>query len=434
MRLIKENTQSFESFHKSLQYFTKNTEAKGDLKLISFENHKNNNNVLEKYSFFVQNLFSFQKRIQQAKGLSEIHLLTSEFVKKVLHAKEVEIFLFNDSNRHLIPINKDANPVHINAINKVNKDGILDWIFESKKPTIVPELNSYTISGSKINQIVFPIYNSKGNYGVLSIYSPVGRVPEDSLENKSIQIVLGVIVPIIITMRQKNAINKLYQELQVYQSKIQNDFDIYAIGNLAEGILEEIGEPLQVILSLSDLIENDNDNVDKEITENIKKQVHKVNELTNRLTKFTAINKAKPTKVQSCNVNKLIKEFRNIINATLQNLGLECELDLEENIPPILSDPAEVKQILTSIFSLLKPVSRNGDAFVIQTKYLKEKVVVSVFSTENVEEFSKNSENVSVKLINELMKKNEGFAEFSTLPLKGTIIHLVFPLKRKLAL
>lgn len=436
MRLIKERTERYESFHKSLQYFTKNSEAKGDLKLLSFESHKSNQNQMEKYSFFVQSLSAFQKKVQHVQGLAEIHLFTQEFVKRVLQSKEVEIFLFTDSNRNLVPLNKNANPTHINSVNKALKDGILDWVFESRKPTIVPDLNAYTINGSKLNQMLFPIYDSREGYGVLSLYTSVSKVADDSLENNSIQIILGIIVPMIISLRQKHSINKLYQELQVYQSKVQNDFDVNAIGSMAEGLLEELGEPLQVILSLSEMIENDYPKVDKEITDSIKKQVSKVSELTNRLTKFAGLNKPKTQTSQSCNLNKIVKEFRNVINATLQNLSIDCELDLEENIPPILSNPNEIKQILTSVFSLLKASSQKGGAFIIQTKYIKERIVLSVFTTEQIEGLSADNDskvNVTVKLINELMKKNEGTTEFNSLPLKGTIIHLLFPLKRKLA-
>jgi len=170
--------------------------------------------------------------------------------------------------------------------------------------------------------------------------------------------------------------------------------------------------------------------------ENIKKQVGKVSELTNRLTKFAGLNKPKTQNSQSCNLNKIVKEFRNVINATLQNLGIDCELDLEDNIPPVLSNPNEIKQLLTSVFSLLKAASQKGGAFIIQTKYIKERIVLSVFTTEHIEGLAAEGDskfNVTVKLIHELMKKNEGSAEFNSLPLKGTIIHLLFPLKRKLA-
>jgi hypothetical protein len=437
MRLIKDRTLEYESFHKSLQYFSKSSEAKGDLKLLSFENHRSNENLLEKYSFFIQNLTSFQKKIRNAKNLIDIHATTQEFVKRILQTKEVEMFFFSDSNRHLIPVNKDVNPTHINSVNKTFTDGILDWVFESKKPTIIPDLNSYTINGSKINQLIFPIYDAQTRYGILSVYTSSIKVSDDSIENSSIQIILGIIVPIIISLRQKNSINKLYQELQVYQSKIQNDFDINTIGCMAEGIIEEIGTPLQVILSLSDLIENDHPQVDKEITEKIKKQVHKVSELTNRLTKFADLNKPANKNAQPCHLNKLVKEFRNVLNATLQNLGMECELDLEENIPPVLTDPNDIKQLLTSLFSLLKSATKRNGAFIIQTRYLKERVVLSVFTTEQIEGLNNESDTkstVTAKLIHELMKKNEGSAEFNSLPLKGTIIHLIFPLKRKLTL
>ena len=436
MRLIKEKTSEYESFHKSLQYFTKNSEAQGDLKLISFENHRNNSNLLEKYSFFVQNLYSFQSKIQSVESVKELNTHFQEFVKKIIFSKEVEIFLFNDSRRNLVPLNGTASQLHITAVNKAYKDGILDWIYETKKATIIPDLDKLTINGSKLNQIIFPIYDRKANYGLLSLLTPVSKVKEDSLENQSIQILLSMVIPMIITLRQKQSINKLYQELQVYQSKMNNDFDTYAIGELAEGILEEIGEPLQVILSYTNVVENEY-NVDSEVTDKIKQQIKKINELTKRLVKFSGLNKPQTQKSQPCEINKFVREFKNVSNATLNNLGLECELDLEENMPPVLSDPKDIKQILTSIFSIIKSDSKKGGAIVIQTKYIKERIVLSVFTTEQLSGFANTKEcnsNVTVKLIHELMKKNEGTAEFNSLPLKGSIIHLIFPMKRKLNL
>ncbi len=436
MRLIKEKTTEYESFHKSLQYFTKQSAARGDLKLISFENHRVNSNLLEKYSFFVQNVSSFQKRIQSIESVIELNSIFNEFVKRIIFSKEVEIFLFNDSRRNLIPLNTAATQTHIAAVNKAYKDGILDWIFETKKATIIPDLNLLTANGSKLNQIIFPIFDRKVNYGLLSILTPVTKVQDDSLENQSVQILLSMIIPMIINLRQKQSINKLYQELQVYQSKMKNDFDTYAIGELAQGILEEIGEPLQVILSYTNDIENEQ-TVESEVTDKIKQQVKKISDLAERLVKFSGLNKPQPQKSQPCDINKVLREFINVIKTTLDNLGLECELDLEENMPPVLSDPKDIKQMLTSIFSIIKSNSKKGGAIVIQTKYIKEKIVLSVFTTEQLAGFSNPEEynsNITVKLINELMKKNEGVVEFNSLPLKGTIIHLIFPMKRKLNL
>lgn len=434
MRLIKENTLKYESFHKSLQYFTKNSEATGDLRLISFESHKNNSHLLEKYSFFVQNLYSFQKKVQNIENVKDLCLLFQEFVKRMVFAKEVEIFLLNDEHRNLIPLNPSVSQAHLYAVNKTYKDGVLDWIFETKKPTIIPDLNSYTINGSKVNQIIFPVYDKKAIYGLLSIITPISKLQEDSLESQSIQLLLGIVMPLVMSLKQKQSINKLHQEVQIYQSKLNNDFDVYAVGELAQGLMEDIGDSLQVILSCVDEVE-ESKTTDQLITSRIKEHINKLSSATNRISKFAGINKSIAQKIEPCEINEVVRDFRNIINTTLNNCGLECELDLEENIPPVLTDPQEIKQMLTSIFSLIKSDSKKGGALVIQTKYIREKIVVSVFTTEQIVSLANSKDlgsNVTVKFITELMKKSEGTAEFNVLPLKGTIIHLIFPLKRQL--
>jgi len=332
-------------------------------------------------------------------------------------------------------LNQSVTQAHLFSINKGYRDGLLDWIFESKKPTIIPDLNSYTINGSKINQIIFPLYDKKLNYGVLSIITPVSRLQDDSLESQSIQLLLGIIVPLIISLKQKQSINKLHQELQVYQSKLNNDFDVYAVGELTQGILEDLGDPLQVILSCIEELEKDTVLSDKSITDSIKEQVNKISDFAQRLSKFAGINKAQTPKIQPCDVNKVIREFRNVIDTTLSNFGLECELDLEENIPTILSDPQDIKQILTNIFSIIKNDSKKGGAVVVQTKNIKDKIIISIFTTEQITgltDVNNSDASVTVKFVDELMKKSEGTAEFNSLPLKGTIIHLIFPMKRDL--
>jgi hypothetical protein len=436
MRLIKENTAEYESFHKSLQYFTKSSESKGELKLINFESHRGNANLIERYSFFTQNLAACQNRILSASNLIEINLVFQDFLKRIIMAKEAEIFFLTEGSQNIVPLNGQVNPAHHSAVVKAFKNGILDWIFETKKATILTDFNAPINSNTKLNQILFPLFDQKANYGLLSIATPVSKISENSLEYQAIQILLGITMPAIMNLKNKQTINKLYQEVQVYQSKINNDSDIYALGEMTEGILENILEPLQVILSYVDIIESE-ETVENEITSKIKDQVKKVSELTSRLGKYISLNKPSNKQHQSCDLNKIVKEFNVVVSSTMQNLGLDCDLDLEENIPPVLSDPNDIKQLFAGVFSILKSGAKSGGAVVIQTKYIKEKVVLSFFTTEQIPVLNdpkKFESNVTVKIIKELMKKNEGSAEFNSLPLKGTIIHLVFPLKRKLSL
>lgn len=434
MRLIKENTLKYEPFSKLLQYYTKGTDE-GDYKLISFETHQTKNNLFEKYNYLVQNLFNFQKSVAQLKTPEEIHDLFSHYIKRIITSKEVDLFLFDDSKRNLVPINPKISVMQNNLVTKAFKNGILDWIFETRKPTLIPDLNSYTNEGVKLYQTIFPICYVKNNIGVLSLLGPANKISEDSLENQAVYILLGIIVPQIISFNQRKTINKLYDEVQLYESKLSNDFKLYAVGEFAEGLIQDMLNSLQVIQSGVDYIESANNGIEADIFEKIRERISRLSGLSQKLLKFNDINSSLTKQIIPCEINNIIKEFYSIIKSTLKNLELECELDLEEHIPPILSSPKEIKQILTNIFSMIKKKAKKGSGIVIQTKYINEVIVLSVFITDYWENFGESSDyisNLTIKIIKELMKKSEGKAEFDSLPLKGTSIHLLFPLKRKL--
>ncbi|MEG8945577.1 hypothetical protein [Rosettibacter firmus] len=433
MRLIKENTLKYEPFSKTLQYFTKGDAE--DYKKITIETYQSKTNLFEKYNYIFHHLYNFQKAIGDLKTSEEIHELFGQYIKRIITSKEVDLFLFDASKRNLVAVSPKASSMQINLVNKAYKNGILDWIFDTKKPTVIPDLNSYTSEGAKLYQTIFPISYINNNIGVLSVLGPANKISESSLENQAVSILLGIVVPQIISLNQKKTINKLYDEVQLYESKLNNDFKLYAVGEFAEGIIQDMLNSLQVIQSGVDYIESMNKEIDSDIVEKIRERISRLSGLSQKLLKFNDVNSNNSKQNLPCELNNVIKEFYGIINSTLTNLGLECALDLEEHLPPILTSPKEIKQILTNIFSMIKKKSKSGCGIVIQTRYINEVVVLSVFITDYWENFGNSSDyisNLTIKIIKELMKKSEGKAEFDSLPLKGTSIHLLFPLKRKL--
>ncbi|AFN75383.1 sensor histidine kinase [Melioribacter roseus P3M-2] len=434
MRVIKDNTARFESFSKSLQYYTKGNSS-GDFQLINIETHRSRNNLFEKYNYIVQSLYTFQKKFAGLKNIDDIHFLFSHHVKMIISSKEVDLFLFDDSRTILKSVSSKSSALQNNLVNKAFKNGILDWIFETQKPTLIPDLSSITGEGSKLYQTIFPVYYQKNPVGVVSLLGPAYKISEDSLENQAIYILLSAVIPQIISIQQKNKINKLYDDLQTYESKLNNDFKLYAVGEFAEGIIHDMLNSLQVILSNVDYIESLNTGVDTEIFEKIRERVERLSGLSQKLFKFNEINQNGGKQNLPCDLNNLVKEFYGVVTATLKSLELECELDLEDNIPPVLGNSKEIKQILTNIFSMIKKKSNRGSGIVIQTKYINEVIVLSVFVTDYWEDFGESSDyisNLTIKIVGELMKKCDGKIEYDSMPLKGTSIHLLFPLKRKL--
>lgn len=435
MRLIKKNTLRYEPFSKSLQYYTKSADSKGELKLIDFETRNIRNTSNEKYDYFVRNLFEFHQNVLKLKDSVEIHNHFVELVKRIITTKEADLFLFDSSKRNLIAVNPKVTVAQNSLVNKALKNGLLDWIFETGKPTLIPDLNSYTANGAKLCQMIFPIRHNNDKVGVLSLLGTSYKISEDSAENQSVQVLLGIIIPLLITIKQKGIINKLYNEVQLYQSKLNNDFSLYAVGEYAEGIIQDMLNSMQVILSNVDFIENEYKDVDPEIIEQIKTKINGLGELSKRLLKFNEVNSEPDKQNLPCELNKVIQEFNGVVASTLKNLELECEFDLEDDIPPILSNPKQIKQILTNVFSLIKKKSKRGSGIVMQTRYVNELILLSIYVTDYWTDFNSQQDymsNLTVKIIKELMKKSEGKADFESSPNKGTAIYLVFPLKRKL--
>ncbi len=434
MRLLKENTVKYQSFTNSVQYFTKSPGTTGDLKLISFETHNNRINQFEKYNFFVQNLLSFNKIVSDSQNIVELHIQLSGFIRKIVVAREVDLFLYDESQKNLIAINPEVSVAQNSLVNKAQKDGVLDWLFETKKPTLIPELTSYSGNGVKLTQTLFPIFYNNARVGVLSLLGPANKISEDSIENKSIQILNGIVIPKIISIKQKAEINKLLGEVQLYQSKIKNELKLYATGEYAEGILQNILNSLQMIISSVDFLASESKDLDTEIIDKVKERILHIRELSQRLTKFDEVNNQTDNHIVPCELNTVINETYEIVKSTLSNLQIECELDLETDLPSVVSNQKHLKQVATNIFSLIKRKAKKGSGLLIQTRSVNDVTILSFFLTDYWPEINSNSDpmvNLTVRIVKEVMKKNEGVADFESLPMKGTTIHLLFPLKRK---
>ncbi len=434
MRLLKENTVKYQSFTNSVQYFTKSPGTTGDLKLISFETHNNRINQFEKYNLFVQNLLSFNKIIGDSQSINELHFQLSNFIRRIVVAREVDLFLYDESQTNLIAINPEVSVAQNSLVNKAQKDGILDWLFETKKPTLIPELTSYSGNGVKLTQTLFPVFYNNTKVGVLSLLGPANKISEDTIENKSIQILIGLVIPKIISLKQKTEINKLLGEVQLYQSKMKNELKLYAAGEYAEGIMQNILNSLQMIISSVDFLATEYKDIDTEIIDKIKDRILHIRELSQRLTKFDEVNNQTDNHIVPCELNTVINETYELVKSTLSNLQIECELDLENDLPSVVSNQKHLKQVATNIFSLIKRKAKKGSGLLIQTRSVNDVTILSFFLTDYWPEINSNADpmvNLTVRIVKEVMKKNEGVADFESLPMKGTTIHLLFPLKRK---
>ena len=221
-----------------------------------------------------------------------------------------------------------------------------------------------------------------------------------------------------------------YDSLQVYQSKLSNDYRLFAVGELAGGVLEEILDPLQVIYTSVDLLHVNNGN--KEIIESIKNQVRKIESSADRLIKFADRSTFANKKVFPSDLNKIIENYFAIISSSLEKKQIECILDLEPGLPSILTNSDMINQMLVNIFSIITADFTRPGGILIQTQQVKDVVRLSVITTEVINSLNEDNSDPNYKIVLQLVRKHEGQVETNAHEKFGSKIEIKFPLKRKI--
>ncbi len=437
MRVIKTNTLSYETFYESLKYLAQADPGKSELKLLKTEAIQSNGNMLEKYAHFFQNLLAFTNYLNEKNRIEDVLSGLKSALRHQLTLKETTLFLFNDSPNKLVPLDSSADEKIVHFVNYALKEGMLEKIFQKNVLTFILNSKNTGNGGANLNFIFVPISENNKKKGILLIQTPITSFDEGTLEYGSVKVILGVAIQKISSLLKSNELNEVYHDLQVYQSKLQNDYKLSAIGELTSGIVEDIMNPLQVILTYADMIQNEHNLSDNGMVENIKQQIKKIEVIINRLVKFASLNNDKP-KIAPCSMNDLISEFYNIINSSLKTKKYECVLDFESNIPSIAANKDLFNQLLINVFGLLNPSSATGGGILVQTKLMQEKVAVKIFTTDCVKAFLDGrltpEEELSVRMINNIMKKFDGNVMYEANETSGSSVTLLFPLKRKMAL
>lgn len=436
MRVIKTNTLSYETFYESLKYLAQADPQKSELKLLKNESIQNNGNMLEKYAHLFQNLLAFTNFLNGKTRIEDVLIALRSALKHQLTLKETTLFLFNDNPNKLVPLDSNADEKVTNFVNYALKEGLLEKIFQKNAMTFVLNTKNNE-NGTGLNYIFAPIIENSKKRGILLIQTPIGAFEEGTIEYGSVKIILGIAIQKISSLLKSNELNEVYHDLQVYQSKLQNDYKLSAIGELTSGIVEDIMNPLQVILTYADMIQNEQELSDNGMVENIKTQIKKIEIIISRLVKFASLDNNK-AKIAPCNLNDLISDFYNIVNSSLRTKKYECVLDFENNIPSITANKDLFNQLLINVFGVLNPDSSSGGGILVQTKLMHEKVAVKIFTTDCVNAFLNGKltpeEELSVRMINNIMKKFDGNVLYEANESSGSSVTLLFPLKRKMAL
>ncbi|MBX2975329.1 MAG: hypothetical protein KF721_04290 [Ignavibacteriaceae bacterium] len=428
MRVLKNTAQSYSSFSKSLEHLTRKGDRKANLRLVKMENEKSFEEDSNLFNQTFQSLYQLQQKCIDTVDLRTVVELFRIELRKVIAFKDAVFFMFDEKTQSFSSIEETSDSSHDEFINNLYSEGIIDWIWDSRKAKLIQNENG---NERVINNLIFPIYNNKQNWGVFSVLTPMQKFANGQFEEKVISLLIGTVITKIQSLLQKNELAAVYSELQAAQSKLANDFKLSAIGELTSGIFEEIISPLQVIMSYTEFIQKEYEDIDESVIESIKKQISHIKGLINRVVKFAEVN-GQSIKITSVNLNEALSEFHKLTSSSFKASSYETVLDLESNLPPILSNNNFVNQLLINILSIIKPFMKMNGGILFQTKYANENVILKIVTTDYIDLSQINEKDLGIRIIRNIIKRHEGGFQLKSEPQTGSVIILSFPLKRKM--
>jgi two-component system sensor histidine kinase HydH len=133
------------------------------------------------------------------------------------------------------------------------------------------------------------------------------------------------------------------------------------MGEMATGVAHELRDPLQSLsLSLEAVSAAGNGNPSLE--EPLQNARRTVSRLDRGIRGFLTIARVRPAEFEALDVNELMRAVHRDLEPDANLAGLELELRLVEGLPPVLGDPAILRQAVQNLVhnSIHAQPSRNG--------------------------------------------------------------------------
>ncbi len=140
----------------------------------------------------------------------------------------------------------------------------------------------------------------------------------------------------------------IQKEVQLIQAS-----KLATLGEMAAGIAHELNQPLNVMKVGSDFLRKTVDKgkkvADEElntVAQQISSQVDRASQIINHLRDFARVSDIKTHKVD---INKPIRDVFKILGQQLRLRQIELELDLDEDLPPIMADRNRLEQVFINL-------------------------------------------------------------------------------------
>ncbi len=296
-----------------------------------------------------------------------------ELTRQVIPVEESMIFEVSNSGPQTKPFLSACSDYMIEASQHLLEEGILDWVIEQKKTTVVPDLNTSMAEAGRRHFVVVPLVLRSEAIGVYVIRT--GSVRRAFSDHELM--LLGILAnQAAVAMENLHNIARLLEaaeELKKSQTQMLQAAKLASLGELAGGIAHEINNPLQILLGHIALLKQGND-IEHRI-EIIRNQVQRISQITRQLVSFS---RSVPEELQHehVNINWAVNEVIDLVDYQFKNGGIELDLRFSDEIPPVDSNKNYLQQAFLNLLINAKDAMPEGGKMIIATEQVDSKIQI----------------------------------------------------------
>ncbi|RPJ77184.1 MAG: hypothetical protein EHM15_00735 [Desulfobacteraceae bacterium] len=225
------------------------------------------------------------------------------------------------------------------------------------------------------------------------------------------------------------------------QAQLQHADRLATIGKLAAGVAHELNEPLTGILGFAELLAEIPDMPAQAASDlaRIEAAALHAREVVRKLLLFARQISPRQDPVD---VNRLAAEVASFFDARCTQQGIDLRLALEENLPAIPADEAQIRQILVNLVVNAIHAMDTGGRLTVSTRRrgaevllrvrdtgagipeeIREKIFLPFFTTKDIDQGT----GLGLSVVHGIVKSHRGRIKFSSTPGKGSEFRVYLP-------
>ena len=168
-----------------------------------------------------------------------------------------------------------------------------------------------------------------------------------------------LVVTVLVTRHMITVVKRRDLEAEQLNKQYLQASKLAAIGELSAGVAHEINNPLSIILTerqiLLDMAQQAPTAMDDgfkeqfhDSMEQISLQIQRCKRITQNLLRFA---RRTQSLIETVDMNHFVKEIVELMEREARTSGIKFTLDLDEDLPPIQSDPSQLQQVFLNLIT-----------------------------------------------------------------------------------